>query len=140
PPRTSTSPGSWARSPTSCSRTAEPQEPVMTPVFRPEPGAEPFLPTNPADREQMDRTRAVVAVSFGVLAVALAIAAVATDRAILVLLAAVAAVASAAVASEAAWRRLFGRSTRAELEAATLRLDEERRKALERASRYEAEA
>lgn len=88
----------------------------------------------------MDRTRAVVAVSFGVLAVALAIAAVVTDRAVLVLLAAVAAVASAAVASEAAWRRLFGRSTRAELEAATLRLDEERRKALERASRYEAEA
>jgi GGDEF domain-containing protein len=88
----------------------------------------------------MDRTRAVVAVSFGALAVALAIAAVATDRAALVLLAAVAAVASAAVASEAAWRRLFGRSTRAELEAATLRLDEERRKALERASRYEAEA
>lgn len=112
----------------------------MTPEFRHEPGSEPFLPTNSADRVQMDRTRAVVAVSFGVLAVALAIAAVATDRAALVLLAAVAAVASAAVASEAAWRRLFGRSTRAELEAATLRLDEERRKALERASRYEAEA
>lgn len=112
----------------------------MTPEFRHEPDSEPFLPTNSADRVQMDRTRAVVAVSFGALAVALAIAAVATDRAALVLLAAVAAVASAAVASEAAWRRLFGHSTRAELEAATLRLDEERRKALERASRYEAEA
>lgn len=88
----------------------------------------------------MDRTRAVVAVTCGVLAVALAVAAVTTNRAVLVLVAAVAAVASAAVASEAAWRRLFGRSSRAELEAATVRLDEERRKALERASRYEAEA
>ncbi|MBX3313968.1 MAG: diguanylate cyclase [Actinobacteria bacterium] len=88
----------------------------------------------------MDRSRAVVAVGFGILAVALAVAAVVTDEAYLVLLAAVAAVGSAAVASEAGWRRLFGRRSRAELEAATVRLDEERRKALERASKYEAEA
>lgn len=88
----------------------------------------------------MDRSRAVVAVGFGIIAVALAVAAVVTDEAFLVLLAAGAAVGSAAVASEAGWRRLFGRRSRAELEAATMRLDEERRKALERASKYEAEA
>jgi predicted signal transduction protein with EAL and GGDEF domain len=88
----------------------------------------------------MDRSRAVVAVGFGIAAVALAVAAVVTDEASLVLLAALAAVGSAAVASEAGWRRLFGRRSRSELEAATVRLDEERRKALERASKYEAEA
>jgi len=88
----------------------------------------------------MDRVRAAVAVTCGLVAVASAVAAVATDRALLVLLAAVAALAAAVVASDAGWRRLAGRSSRAELERAALRLDEERRQALERASRYEAEA
>lgn len=88
----------------------------------------------------MDRTRAAVAVSCGIFAVALAIAAVLADEAWLVLAASLGAVASAVVASEAPWRRLLGRATRAELQAAAIRLDEERRKALERASRYEAEA
>lgn len=88
----------------------------------------------------MDRSRAVVAVGFGIVAVGLAVAAVVTDEAYLVLLAAVAAMGAAAVASEAGWRRLFGRRSRAELEATTVKLDEERRMALERASKYEAEA
>lgn len=88
----------------------------------------------------MDRNRAAVAVSFGVVAVALAVTAVVTDRTLLVLLAAVAATATAVMASESVWRRLFGTVSKADLQAAAIRLDEQRRKALEQASYYEADA
>lgn len=88
----------------------------------------------------MERTRAAVAVGFGAVAIAVAVTAVTTDHLILVAIAALLALASAFVASEAGWRLLTGRSSRAQLEEATARLEEERRAALEQANRYQAEA
>ena len=66
-----------------------------------DPELAPFQRPRSADGEGMDRSRAVVAVGFGIVAVGLAVAAVVTDEAYLVLLAAVAAMGAAAVASEA---------------------------------------